>query len=86
MCRSRFAGLLLLLLASAHGLNNGLGLVPEMGVNTWYMFHSHLSYPNYTWVPPFVLDTAVRNLSVWLQQTGLQAAGYTYVNMDDCAC
>jgi hypothetical protein len=36
------------------------------------MFHSHLSYPNYTWIPPFVLDNATRALAGWLQSTGLQ--------------
>ena len=29
------------------GLNNGVGLLPEMGFNSWYAIHNHLV--NYTW-------------------------------------
>lgn len=25
---------------SAYALNNGVGLLPELGINTWYMTHS----------------------------------------------
>ena len=36
--------------AAATALPNGVGSLPEMGINTWYMLHHHLV--NYQWASP----------------------------------
>ena len=37
--------------AGATALNNGVGLLPEMGANMWYMLHKNLV--NYVWIPGY---------------------------------
>jgi alpha-galactosidase len=68
-----------LLLVSSHhvvtvvtALDNGLGLVPPMGWNSWNEFHCNVS-------EELILSTADRILAL-----GLDKAGYRYVNIDDC--
>ncbi|KAH3756401.1 alpha galactosidase [Pelomyxa schiedti] len=55
-----------------YGLDNGLGLTPQMGFNTWNHFgcdiNERLIYKT--------LDSMI--------STGLFDAGYNYVNLDDC--
>eukprot|EP00117_Sycon_ciliatum_P026916 scpid81457/ scgid21980/ Alpha-galactosidase; Alpha-D-galactoside galactohydrolase; Melibiase len=53
-------------------LDNGLGLTPQMGWNSWNHFHCGIN-------EQLIKDTADRMVS-----TGLLAAGYEYLNLDDC--
>jgi hypothetical protein len=70
--------------APAAALDNGVGLLPERGFNSWYMTHSHLTYPNYTWMPGYVLSDDMKAIATWFQGHGLQALNYSYANLDDC--
>ncbi|UJR16594.1 hypothetical protein I4U23_003494 [Adineta vaga] len=56
----------------SHQLNNGLGRTPQMGWNSWNHFHCSIN------------ETTVRQTADAIVATGLAAAGYQYVNMDDC--
>ncbi|MEN3308255.1 MAG: alpha-galactosidase, partial [Micromonosporaceae bacterium] len=56
----------------AEALDNGLGLAPPMGFNDWNAFGCNVS-------EQLIKDTA--DLFV---TAGLKAAGYQYVNIDDC--
>jgi len=57
----------------AVGLDNGLGLRPPMGYNTWNdLGCSRMS------------EERIKKVAQTLINTGLQAAGYNYVNLDDC--
>ncbi len=70
---------LLALASQAAALNNGVGLLPEMGFNTWYMLHNHLTYPNYTWVPGYVMSEDFIRIAGWFKDNGLLDLGYRYV-------
>jgi alpha-galactosidase len=56
----------------ASALNNGLALTPPMGFNDWNAVHCGVN-------EAFIKQTADLFVS-----TGLKAAGYQYVNIDDC--
>ncbi len=56
----------------AAALNNGLGVTPPMGWNDWNTFGCSVS------------DTVVRGVADAMVTNGMAAAGYTYVNIDDC--
>lgn len=61
------------LLHVAVGLDNGLGFSPPMGYNTWNdLGCSKMS------------EERIKKVADTLIDTGLQAAGYQYVNLDDC--
>mmetsp|Transcript_621 Transcript_621/g.2125 ORF Transcript_621/g.2125 Transcript_621/m.2125 type:complete len:472 (+) Transcript_621:15-1430(+) len=66
--------LVLFLCGAALALDNGVGLTPAMGYNTWNDFRcgSDLN------------ASAVRALADAMVQSGLAAKGYTYLNVDDC--
>ena len=67
--------LALALCASAtHALNNGVGRLPEMGFNSWYAFHSHLT--NYQWTGGFVAGEEIVKEAEFFVSSGLLAAGY----------
>ena len=51
---------------------NGLALTPPMGWNSWNHFGDRVD------------DTTVRTAADTLVSSGLAAAGYVYVNIDDC--
>jgi Alpha galactosidase A len=53
-------------------LDNGLGIVPPMGWNSWNEFHCNVS-------EELILSTADRIVAL-----GLDQVGYRYVNIDDC--
>ena len=61
-----------LLLSPVFGLNNGLGLTPQMGWNSWNHFACNVN------------ETIVQGAANSLKTSGLAALGYTYVNIDDC--
>ena len=54
------------------GLNNGVGLTPAMGWNTWNRFRCDIS------------ENLIREVAQALVTTGLKDAGYNYVVIDDC--
>jgi len=53
-------------------LNNGLARVPQMGFNTWNHFNCHIN------------ETLIQETADELVSSGLFAAGYEYMNLDDC--
>ncbi|WP_329740859.1 glycoside hydrolase family 27 protein [Dyella sp. A6] len=67
-----FALLALLAGTPAHALDNGLARTPPMGWNSWNAFHCNVS-------AKLVEATADAMVA-----SGMKAAGYTYVNIDDC--
>ncbi|GMG98937.1 hypothetical protein Nepgr_000777 [Nepenthes gracilis] len=53
-------------------LDNGLGLTPPMGWNSWNHFNCNIS------------ESLIKQTADALVSTGLAKLGYTYVNLDDC--
>lgn len=56
----------------SQALDNGLGLVPAMGYNTWDDFRTHVNASD------------LRNAADALVSLGLAGRGYTLVSLDDC--
>lgn len=54
------------------GLNNGLGLTPPMGWNSWNKFGCDIS------------EQVIKSAADKIVQLGLDKLGYKYVNVDDC--
>ena len=57
---------------SALALGNGLALTPPMGWNDWNAYGCNVS------------EQLVEQTALAMHNNGLQAAGYQYVNIDDC--
>mmetsp|Transcript_46820 Transcript_46820/g.69628 ORF Transcript_46820/g.69628 Transcript_46820/m.69628 type:complete len:423 (-) Transcript_46820:145-1413(-) len=71
----RIKSLLLVLVLSVSatdGLDNGLGLTPPMGFNTWNTFRCDIN------------ENLIFNITDKFVELGLPQVGYTYVNLDDC--
>ena len=64
-----FFSLLITLISS---LDNGLGLTPQMGWNTWNKFKCKIE------------EKLIRDSIDALVNTGLKDLGYNYMNLDDC--
>jgi alpha-galactosidase len=64
--------IVVLLAAAVLGLDNGVGLKPPMGWNSWNHFGCQIN------------ETIIKQTADLLVSTGLAAKGYTYVNLDDC--
>ena len=64
--------LLLIFLSTVSSLDNGLGLTPQMGWSSWNKFACNIN------------ETLIYNTIDSIISTGLAAAGYTYINLDDC--
>ncbi|MDX3660037.1 ricin-type beta-trefoil lectin domain protein [Streptomyces sp. ID05-26A] len=60
------------LVPSAQALENGLGRTPQLGWNDWNSFGCN------------VTDSLIRQTADVMVSSGMAAAGYTYVNIDDC--
>jgi hypothetical protein len=58
--------------APAHALDNGLALTPPMGWNDWNAYGCNVS------------ASLVEQTAAYLASSGMKAAGYEYVNIDDC--
>jgi len=56
----------------AAALDNGLATTPPMGFNDWNAFGCDVS------------EALIEQTADYLVSSGLKAAGYTYVNIDDC--
>lgn len=63
---------IVLLVANAHAQKPKLAATPPMGWNTWYAFGCH------------VTEADVRSAVDAMAANGMKAAGYEYVNLDDC--
>ncbi|NUT51028.1 MAG: alpha-galactosidase [Saccharothrix sp.] len=57
---------------SAQALENGLGRTPQLGWNDWNTFGCNIN------------ETLIRQTADVMVSSGMAAAGYTYVNIDDC--
>ena len=64
--------ILLSLLSQSYGLDNGLGLTPQMGWNSWNYFACDIN-------ATVIMDAADAMVS-----SGLDKLGYEYINIDDC--
>ncbi|CAA0820979.1 Alpha-galactosidase 2 [Striga hermonthica] len=53
-------------------LENGLGLAPQMGWNSWNHFQCNIN------------EALIRETADAMISTGLSALGYEYINLDDC--
>ncbi|HKT05467.1 MAG TPA: cellulose binding domain-containing protein [Rugosimonospora sp.] len=62
----------LLLATRAQALDNGLGRTPPLGWNDWNTFGCATS------------DSLIRGVADAMVSSGMAAAGYQYVNIDDC--
>lgn len=60
--------------SGAAAWNNGLGAVPAMGWSSWNAFGC----------TSLMNETSIRAIVDLIVSSGLQAAGYEYVNLDDC--
>jgi alpha-galactosidase len=58
--------------APAHALGNGLALTPQMGFNDWNAYGCNVS------------ESLIKSTALAMHNNGMQAAGYQYVNIDDC--
>ncbi len=65
-------GLLLAAAAPALALNNGLARTPPMGWNSWNKFGCNIN------------ESLIKGIADAMVSSGMQAAGYQYVNLDDC--
>ncbi|XP_010274959.1 PREDICTED: alpha-galactosidase [Nelumbo nucifera] len=53
-------------------MDNGIGLTPQMGWNTWNHFHCDVD------------EKLIRETADAMVSTGLSKVGYEYINIDDC--
>eukprot|EP01113_Clastostelium_recurvatum_P046638 TRINITY_DN8202_c0_g1_i3.p1 TRINITY_DN8202_c0_g1~~TRINITY_DN8202_c0_g1_i3.p1 ORF type:complete len:568 (+),score=132.79 TRINITY_DN8202_c0_g1_i3:158-1861(+) len=60
------------LLPACYPLDNGLGLTPPLGFNTWYAWWCNIN------------STIIKEAADAMVDTGLLKLGYNYVNLDDC--
>lgn len=56
----------------AAALDNGLALTPQMGFNDWNAYGCSVS------------ESLIKSTAQAMHTNGMQAAGYSYVNIDDC--
>jgi len=63
---------IVLLLAGAHALDNGVGLTPAMGWNSWNRFRCE-----------GLNEELILEVARAMVTSGLRDAGYTYVNIDE---
>jgi len=68
----RAIAIVLVLLPIVLALDNGLGLTPQMGWNSWNKFACNIN------------EKLIKSTADALISTGLAKAGYTYLNLDDC--
>src|SRR4051794_24792858 len=57
---------------AAQALNNQLALTPQMGFNDWNAYGCNVS------------ESLIKSTALAMHNNGMQAAGYQYVNIDDC--
>ncbi|WP_425556883.1 glycoside hydrolase family 27 protein [Kitasatospora saccharophila] len=57
---------------AAAALGNGLAATPQMGFNDWNAYGCNVS------------ESLIKTTALAMHNNGMQSAGYTYVNIDDC--
>ncbi len=57
---------------NAYAVNNGLAVTPPMGWNDWNKYGCGIS------------DSLIRQQAAAMVSSGMKAAGYQYINIDDC--
>jgi alpha-galactosidase len=57
---------------TAHALDNGLAITPPMGWNSWNKYACNIN------------ETLIKQQADAMVSSGLKAAGYQYINIDDC--
>ncbi|GAM18863.1 hypothetical protein SAMD00019534_020380 [Acytostelium subglobosum LB1] len=62
----------LIAVAVTNAVDNGLGLTPQMGWNSWNHFGCDIN------------ETIIMQMAQAIATNGMAAAGYNYVNVDDC--
>ena len=62
----------ILLIVAAQSLDNGLGITPPMGWNSWNHYGCNIN------------ESVVKETAELLIKTGLADKGYKYINIDDC--
>jgi len=67
-----FLSVALTIVPSVWALDNGLARMPQMGFNTWNHFGCGIN------------EQLIRATAAAMVSTGLDKAGYVYVNLDDC--
>ena len=65
-------GLMLAVPFSSRALTNSLALTPPMGWNSWNHYSCNIS------------DAIIRNIANAMATNGMKAAGYQFINIDDC--
>jgi hypothetical protein len=65
-------GFVLTFPSSSLALTNGLPLTPPMGWNSWNHFGCNVS------------DAMIRSIADSMANNGMKAAGYQFINIDDC--
>ncbi|KAF9055972.1 glycoside hydrolase [Panaeolus papilionaceus] len=70
--KARFLSTVLALGQGAVAWNNGIQKVPPMGFNTWNRFACNIN------------ETLIQSTAQQMKNLGFLAAGYNYVNIDDC--
>eukprot|EP01133_Synstelium_polycarpum_P007281 gene7281-8462_t len=66
------AAIAVIAITAVVAIDNGLGLTPQMGWNSWNKFGCDIN------------ETIIMEVAEAMVSTGLAAAGYKYVNIDDC--
>jgi alpha-galactosidase len=61
-----------ILFFTTNGNDNGLGITPPMGWNSWNHFACNIN------------EELIKKTADRIVQLGLDKKGYTYVNLDDC--
>ena len=72
MEKINFIFLLTIIFSSGYCVDNGLGMTPQMGWNTWNKFQCNIS------------EQLIRDSIDALNKSGLIEVGYKYINLDDC--
>ena len=62
----------LIIISKINSLDNGLGLTPQMGWNTWNKFGCNIN------------ESLIRETIDFFNKSGLIEVGYKYINLDDC--
>lgn len=66
------ASIALICAGTVVALENGMGLTPQMGWNTWNKFGCKIN------------EDLIKRSADTIVKLGLDKLGYTYVNIDDC--
>ena len=62
----------IIIISKINSLDNGLGLTPQMGWNTWNKFGCNIN------------ESLIRETIDFFNKSGLIEVGYKYINLDDC--